>query len=617
MAQELLRMLSQGASSLPRMNRSLKIFQKKRYVAVLLLLTIILLIYTDNTTVKYKEVVFSRGDNGEARGIQTDDMPGPLRDVAGAYGRQEPSSHPSYSEVLSGPRNIKKQYIGNKLGDGPSVKETNENRESNFAINILSKNKQLKGSENESNDIHMGNNTERLKNLSRINEIENLDHEETHIEEKEGEVYQVMEPLSAVPTATIVPHKKTINKSLSFDRAQGSSPQKTVLFYDRFFYNPWQPFVEKMTKLKGKNCPVTNCVFIYNSSHPEDADAVIFHAADFNPKNVPKIRKPQQRYIWLNLESPSGKNLTNSQSMQNLIDERWFSKEGFFNWSYTYHRDSDLLLLYGGLESLRGERDPTRPGLIDISGPTYKDYITALDGGDQLMDDPNHDWPSFFTRPKMLIWMVSHCSTHSGREFYVKKLQEYLPVDVYGLCGDLRCDKNNKDLCYADVLRPKYKFYLSFENNMCDDYITEKVWLPMNYGLVPVVFGGANYSRFLPPHSYLDATQMTPAQLATSLIRINSSSQEYGRYHLWRRYWQVLQHLPMCELCQKLHEDKTSTAIQHLGPWWRTVNKCWTQYPEHSYPRRPEPDTRTFTQKLTESVHLIGSLFSGAMNSLQ
>lgn len=64
----------------------------------------------------------------------------------------------------------------------------------------------------------------------------------------------------------------------------------------------------------------------------------------------------------------------------------------------------------------------------------------------------------------------------AGREFYVKELQRHIPVDVFGLCGDLRCGKNHMDVeCYSDVLQPNYKFYLSFENNLCQDYITEKV----------------------------------------------------------------------------------------------------------------------------------------------
>ena len=64
-----------------------------------------------------------------------------------------------------------------------------------------------------------------------------------------------------------------------------------------------------------------------------------------------------------------------------------------------------------------------------------------------------------------------------------------------------------------------YRFYLAFENSMCRDYVSEKVFQRMADSLViPIVMGGANYSAHLPPHSYINVEDFkSPKELASHL----------------------------------------------------------------------------------------------------
>ena len=63
-----------------------------------------------------------------------------------------------------------------------------------------------------------------------------------------------------------------------------------------------------------------------------------------------------------------------------------------------------------------------------------------------------------------------------------------------------------------NLLGEKYHFYLSFENAMCKDYITEKFFMVLNQNVIPVVFTGANMSAVAPPHSYINVADFPTIQ---------------------------------------------------------------------------------------------------------
>jgi len=83
----------------------------------------------------------------------------------------------------------------------------------------------------------------------------------------------------------------------------------------------------------------------------------------------------------------------------------------------------------------------------------------------------------------MVAWFVSHCVTPNRREDYVKELSKYIPVDIYGKCGNLTC--SNRNHC-KEMIRRDYKFYIAFENSLCTDYVTEKLAIALIYDAVPV-----------------------------------------------------------------------------------------------------------------------------------
>lgn len=135
---------------------------------------------------------------------------------------------------------------------------------------------------------------------------------------------------------------------------------------------------------------------------------------------------------------------------------------------------------------------PLRANLIADHRPTMSMYLQALESNTTLEAIMGPSWRSFVTRPKLVVWMSSHCPTSSRREDYVTELQKYIHVEVFGFCGKFQCGEHFDafgSTCWERRLRPQYLFYLTMENSLCDEYITEKLYNPLIHGLVPVVYG--------------------------------------------------------------------------------------------------------------------------------
>ena len=184
-------------------------------------------------------------------------------------------------------------------------------------------------------------------------------------------------------------------------------------------------------------------------------------------------------------------------------------------------------------------------------------------------------------------WLVSNCDTSSDREDYVEELQKYFPIHTYGRCGLNQCpdaddgptyDMNSK--CF-DFISKNYMFYLSFENSLCADYVTEKFFKALTFGIVPVVLGGAKYSEIAPPKSYINVADFTsPKDLANHLQHLVKNQTAYQEYFQWKNFFKVYgtknhQNRAMCQLCEALNDENRKPKIyQNMDKWWKKGSKC-------------------------------------------
>ena len=222
---------------------------------------------------------------------------------------------------------------------------------------------------------------------------------------------------------------------------------------------------------------------------------------------------------------------------------------GFFNWTMTYKRDSDVFAPYG---SFNQSSQPT----------TVESILKRVRG---------------LPKPKLVAWVVSNCKTPSKREDFVSDLQKHIPVDIFGKCGTKKCPGRRTNSECGSLLERDYMFYLAFENSKCNDYVTEKFYATLEMDIVPIVMGGTNYSTIAPPGSYIDANGFSSAKyLAKELKRLSNSREEYLKFFSWKAKTEVVDGYSQmgCNLCKALHESKPDKTYQDLGAWWRDGGNC-------------------------------------------
>ncbi|KAF6036789.1 FucTA [Bugula neritina] len=189
-------------------------------------------------------------------------------------------------------------------------------------------------------------------------------------------------------------------------------------------------------------------------------------------------------------------------------------------------------------------------------------------------------------KTKMALWFVSHCQAASGRDEYVKELQKYISVDIFGMgnCSGKSdgCAPGNTT-CYNE-LRSKYKFYLAFENSICKEYITEKFWNTLTSGSynIPIALGASveEYKWFAPPNSFLHTRNFTSIRLLAEFMhKLDKDSSAYNSYHRWRESHEIVpryhEESLQCYMCRQAHLKQDGKAeYKNISKYWSRKNNC-------------------------------------------
>ena len=351
----------------------------------------------------------------------------------------------------------------------------------------------------------------------------------TKVSDGHGAVTEMVTP----PTKVSDGHGAVTEMATPPTKASDSHKQRMILMWTKYLGAKWPEHPDQESTLEcqeyGVSCRISN-----HKENYEESDLVVFHGrgSGFGVKSLPNRSKrpPHQRWMYYNREAPPHAGSVSREY------------NGLFNWSMTFKSDSDFVLAYGVILPGRDDTNVFNPN---------KDYLAGRD--------------------KMAVAVISNC--YKPRMNYIRELKKYISVDVFGGCGQ-PCGK-----CFDYF--PKYKFFLSFENCLCKDYVTEKFYRnALTHQLVPVAMNKANLSNdhVAPPGSYINALEFRNAkELADYMITVSSNSTLYNSFFKWHSRYNVhfvTRNELFCEACHRLYTDTDTNIYNDFFSWYGTETNC-------------------------------------------
>lgn len=338
------------------------------------------------------------------------------------------------------------------------------------------------------------------------------------------------------------------NKSINFDCLNSDDAIKTIFLWN--FDNSWHKlkYGELGRKLPfiTKKCPVVNCELTNEPSKLAESHIVLFNLENLN--KLPKIRSKFTRWVAF-ISKPL------------VYHPKYAVLNSLFNQTATYAFDSDYNSLY------------------------YSNIM--FDWG--LNDEYKSNYNYLKFKSKFGAVYLAECFGDGDMVTvnYIKEMQKYASIDVYGDCEKFfnitKCkqlnsngNKNCKDYIYK-----KYKFILTFEKQMCNEFISDEFFYAISNNIVPIVLGYGDYSKFVPKSSYINALDFSsPLDLMKYLNYLELNSTAYNAYFKWKKFarYTNTEYKIFCDMCIKLHLDTyfgiESSIVKNLDKYWINKINC-------------------------------------------
>jgi len=323
----------------------------------------------------------------------------------------------------------------------------------------------------------------------------------------------------------------------------------------------WNNFTGEKGKIK--RCFEGDCFFSVNKSYydHELTKAFLFYGTDLTVDELPLPRKAHHEWGLIHEESPKNNGLFFYDDTMQM-----------FNHTSTFKQQSSYPI-------------PTQH--IHSESYLLKPLKYTFEEKNTIKQDNNFS---------SIVYIQSGCNPPSDRDAYVQELMKYIKIDSYGKCLQNKDidDKFKNSLTmhnkeFLDFLR-QYKFMISFENAICDDYMTEKLFRTLNVGVIPIYKGAPNIKQWLPSNKSAIVVDDfdSPEELAKYIKYVDETPDEYNSYLSYKktgienkklktdldtRQWAVNSMYRMsfitgfeCHVCDRVHKNrKMNNSLRYQG----------------------------------------------------
>ncbi|XP_049883094.1 alpha-(1,3)-fucosyltransferase B-like [Pectinophora gossypiella] len=279
-----------------------------------------------------------------------------------------------------------------------------------------------------------------------------------------------------------------------------------------------------------------NCAVYSPNTAPDYPEAYLFYAMDIYKFPLP--RDPKTIWALIHDETPKVRPMFFYEEALNL-----------FNFSSTFSRNSDVPIPLLWMRSLYHIKSTK--------------YFVKTSTKNKLL--PQKIAP--------VVFLQSDCFTYTEREVYVKILMKYIDVDSYGSC------LKNKELpmnytTYGDKLYEdellrflaRYKFVVTIENAVCNDYVTEKFWRAIELGVVPIYYGSPLIRDWLPnsKSAILLEDFPTPRLLSEHLHYLLDNDTAYEEHLEHKTLGRISNQRLIDEIKARPYQNSFSSFIRHF-----------------------------------------------------